>query len=90
MLLSVLPLSLGLPVLAHLFLRWVIDVVDMPKVLVHWFLLCPAHLLVMTQTVLEARVAGSGLAYPSPMLRCGLQMNFVRFSRSKELSSSFS
>jgi hypothetical protein len=72
MLLSVLPLSLGLPVLAHLLLRWVIDVVDLPEVFVHRFLLCPARLLVMTQPVLEARVAGSGLAYPSPMLRCGL------------------
>jgi hypothetical protein len=30
------------------------------------------------------------LAYPSPMLCCGLIMNFVRFSRSKELSTSFS
>jgi hypothetical protein len=45
MLLFVLPLSVGLPVLDHLLLRWVIDVVDLHEVLVHRFLLCPARLL---------------------------------------------
>ena len=53
MLLSVLPLSVGLPVIDHLLLRWVIDVGDLHAVLLRRFLLCPPCLLVMTQTVLE-------------------------------------
>jgi hypothetical protein len=53
MLLSLLPFSVGLPKIDHLLLRWVVDVADLHKVLLHRFLLCPPRLLVMTQTVLE-------------------------------------
>jgi hypothetical protein len=68
MLLSVLPLSLGLPVLAHLLLRWVIDVVDLPEVLVHQFLLCLARLLVRSPRAsvppLSGPSSGHDLARP--------------------------